>query len=358
VGGVWCSPIAPPAQEAHTLLSAGLCALSHLRLPWPLLVPVHDALRDSYRGAAVGPGGGVARFDSDSIHTATLPDAFTRVPSQLELFAAQLRAHSPAAAALCARAAAAAADCEHDGGGGAAHAPAAAAAAAVAAAAGDLCGLSLGYAVRRSYEVLGVGGAAGGGSDRSGEEAEPVIDTWDKGAAWRPWAAQDDPVGCLELDAVWQYSSSSAAASASQPPQPPSSSHASSPPASGGLGGTGGGPLAAAAWRLAAVRADAERDTGRRPLIMLQAADQQRPSLRLASVTALPPGGLGALRPHPAALPGDASFFAMLRRMEAQRELVGRAADVGQLAGQAWWLQQGSYLPPPPQASVLEGAVR
>ncbi len=27
---------------------------------------------------------------------------------------------------------------------------------------------------------------------------------WDAGAAWRPWAVHVDPVGCLELDVVWE----------------------------------------------------------------------------------------------------------------------------------------------------------
>jgi hypothetical protein len=43
-------------QEAAGLLGAGALALHNCRVAWPLLVPVHDPLRDAYRGVArVGP---------------------------------------------------------------------------------------------------------------------------------------------------------------------------------------------------------------------------------------------------------------------------------------------------------------
>lgn len=80
-------PSAPPApapglpplfqdeEEATTLLSAASCALADSRLPWPLLMPVHDALRDAYWGcaAAVLPGQGAVRLRTDSVHISSLP---------------------------------------------------------------------------------------------------------------------------------------------------------------------------------------------------------------------------------------------------------------------------------------------
>jgi hypothetical protein len=40
------------AAEAATLASAGTLALANSRVTWPLFLPVHDALRDAYTGAA------------------------------------------------------------------------------------------------------------------------------------------------------------------------------------------------------------------------------------------------------------------------------------------------------------------
>lgn len=70
-------------QEAHTLLSAAALALAHQRLPWPLLVPVQDALRDGYQGVAVGPGGVAVRLESDSLHTSRLPTRLLQVGCRL-----------------------------------------------------------------------------------------------------------------------------------------------------------------------------------------------------------------------------------------------------------------------------------
>lgn len=100
-------------QEEHTLLSAAAVALSHAGCPWPLLLPVHDAVRDGYRGVAVvqaaaGAGGAAAvagqtlKFDTDSLHSSRLPEGLLRLDQLLLLFAKQLAAAgAPAAAAAC-----------------------------------------------------------------------------------------------------------------------------------------------------------------------------------------------------------------------------------------------------------------
>lgn len=43
-------------NEANCLLAAITVALDQVGLSWPVLLPVHDALRDAYWGAAVVPG--------------------------------------------------------------------------------------------------------------------------------------------------------------------------------------------------------------------------------------------------------------------------------------------------------------
>lgn len=88
-------------------------ALSHAGCPWPLLLPVHDAVRDGYRGVAVvqpaaGAGeaaqvaGRTVKFETDSLHSSRLPEGILRLDQLLRLFGKQLAAAgAPAAAAAC-----------------------------------------------------------------------------------------------------------------------------------------------------------------------------------------------------------------------------------------------------------------
>lgn len=84
-------------------------ALSHARICWPLLLPVHDAVRDGYHGVAVVAPGGAGRrggatlkLDTDSLHSSRLPQGLLRLDQQLLLFAKQLAAAgAPDAAAAC-----------------------------------------------------------------------------------------------------------------------------------------------------------------------------------------------------------------------------------------------------------------
>ena len=153
--------------------------MSHLQLSWPLCVPVHDALRDAFRGLAVLPGGAVVRLESDSVHSSSLVGGLADPPAQLDFFAKRLQAHSPAAAALFA---ALAADGEHAEAGGSAGWP------------GLITpgGMEVCCATRRSYRVPS---PAPSSDAESRDEFELVTDTWDEDATWRPWAAQDDPLG-------------------------------------------------------------------------------------------------------------------------------------------------------------------
>lgn len=186
----------------HTLLSAAAVALSHARITWPLLVPVHDAVRDGYRGVAVAAGGTTLHFDTDSTHTSRLRPGLLSLPQQLLLFARQLgAAGAPAAAAAC-RAAT----------GTELELPASMAADAAAGGTSRPCsaggsGRHVALAVRYSYAVAEPGEAEEGGSDgRWAEHERPAGDgasgEWDEQAPWRPWAAQADPVGEPSLWAV------------------------------------------------------------------------------------------------------------------------------------------------------------
>ncbi|GLC52842.1 hypothetical protein PLESTB_000674500 [Pleodorina starrii] len=119
--------------EAGSLLSAAALALSASGLGCPLLLPVHDGLRDAYWGLAVvegpaagrggggggcggggGGGGGSSLATSrslhlhlrtDSVHISSPPKALTQLPAQLAALGEQLMPFSPAAALACRRAA-------------------------------------------------------------------------------------------------------------------------------------------------------------------------------------------------------------------------------------------------------------
>lgn len=193
-------------EEAQTLLSAGAAALSHLHLSWPLFIPVHDALRDAYRGVALQVNGSIVKFDSESVHSSSLVDGLSNTSAQLEFFAKRLKLHSPAAAATLYEELAYLQEAEEeevvtisdediDGG-------AAASANAThhqysreelehnqGAAASLVC------STRRSYQLPSLMNTIYRDSRRDDDVFELVVETWDDEAPWRPWAAQDDPLG-------------------------------------------------------------------------------------------------------------------------------------------------------------------
>jgi len=64
------------------------------------------------------------------------------------------------------------------------------------------------------------------------------------------------------------------------------------------------------------------------------------------------------LRPPPGALPCPTSFSGLLEAVAEHAGLVAKARDAAELGSDEWWLQQGSYVPPIPQAHVLQDAIR
>ncbi|KAF6256674.1 hypothetical protein COO60DRAFT_1640552 [Scenedesmus sp. NREL 46B-D3] len=194
------------AAEAGSLLSVGRLALSGSGVVWPLLMPVHDALRDAYWGwlngsstqsrcglGELGEGcaengaadvlecGGIVHgcsvlFTTDSIHISRLPRHLTRPQQQLAVFADQLGPHSPAAAAACLEAL-----------GRAAlplpHPP-------------PLLPLPLHRRGFRAAQGLGFGNQ---GLNPADDDDEDDVE-WDADAPWHPWAQHRDPIKALELD--------------------------------------------------------------------------------------------------------------------------------------------------------------
>jgi len=71
-------PLPVRQDEAATLVSALALALAACGAPWPAFVPVHDALRDAWRGVAA-LAGTVAFFDCDSLHSGAPPPRLLQV---------------------------------------------------------------------------------------------------------------------------------------------------------------------------------------------------------------------------------------------------------------------------------------
>ncbi|KAL4425754.1 hypothetical protein ABPG75_009770 [Micractinium tetrahymenae] len=342
-------------EEVHTLLSAAAVALSHTRITWPLLVPVHDAVRDGYRGVAVAAasaGGATLLFDTDSLHSNRLQPGLLGLPQQLLLFARQLgAAGAPCAAAACRGAAGAELDM-----------PASMAADAAAGGTGRSFpagsgGRHVALAVRHCYALPEPGEAEGGGSGGWAEgelrAGEGGSGEWDEHATWRPWAAQADPVGCLELDVVWRFPSAAGAVHthALEPP------HASAAAAEAGSDSLV--PAEAADWRLLALSTSYERDSGHRGFV-LRPVDKPRRFLRLQSLAGPAAQRIlaGSAEVAPELLPSDSSFSGMLIKLADSARYAALAPDLGSLASSDWWLRQGAYQPPMAPDWVLQEATR
>jgi hypothetical protein len=481
-------------EEAHTLLSAGAAALSHLKLPWPVYIPVHDALRDAYRGIFAlsasnsgsgahsgayfttptksSPGaamnnrntpspsgsrdtsrtiystnstnsGAVVRLESDSVHSnRNLPLEFCTLSGQLAMFAARLRWHAPRAASLCSELASVAVNCLEHGGEGAdglynrnkeeeedQNLAAAAVALTVSGSSplkktpprqrrpstsgnnsSDVSSpeeqeISVCWEMRRSYllslpgsnnnnggkttNAAAQGGGISGNSNDTDDDFELLIDTWDDDAVWRPWAAEDDPIERLEIDALWSLpltSTSTSTSTATSSSSFISSNMGSNSNIAARLVGEAVAveqndgtpnkstppppPSSASAWRLAALRRDYQPDDGRRPLILLQSVDQRRHFLRLQSVTelplqlqTLPSSSLSSsssfpFTPPSDALPGATSFSAMLNALLHHTPYILNATDASHLTSDDWWLQQGNYVPPLTPSYIIQDAIR
>jgi hypothetical protein len=293
-------------QEAHTLLSAAAVALSHAHIAWPLLLPVHDAVRDAYWGVAAGSGGGsTLRLDTDSLHSSRPPQEPLQLDRQLLLLSRQLAAAgAPAAAAACRAAAGTHGLDARPPTSMAADAAAAGSSAGSPAAPGGALRVAL--AMRHSYALPADAGDGSNGweEEESGAACSGIGGSgeWDAEAPWRPWAAQADPVGerpllarltkqpmrgakamiehvrlrraqrlpspihlphplanrlprlfagCLELDVVWRFPSASEALQAQA-----------------AAGSEALAPLHAAQWRLLALSGSYERDTGHRGFVL------------------------------------------------------------------------------------------
>ena len=390
-------------EEIQTLLSAAAAALTHLRLPWILFLPVHDALRDAYEGICLKQNSylkpkniscipcDLIRFEADSIHGRALPWDRTTPSSLLLLFAGRLRRHAPNAAAVCDSLASCILHsyetfdmdektfddihemCRHIGVDVVLH------------------------ATRRCYQLPllslvddEISSLSGSSKDNEAtedhydanqrkisdvasadSELELVVDTWDEDASWRPWAAEDDPIGGLELDALWTRClpkdiSQLAQEEARLNKMLNLDVHTSASHQETDASADFGNPSTADAWRITMVPRDYIPDSGHRGILVLQVVDQRRQFLHLEKIRAPADGA----RPSDLLLRRDSDMDAVFAQLsetsfskmlaffsENYKEFCG-ADSVDDLVSAGWWIEHNGFVPDAPSMESLQDVVR
>lgn len=327
-------------DEARTLLSAGSMALSHLNLcDCPVFIPVHDALRDAWKGVSLtSPNFLLRRFESDSIHggKVAMSELNGNLAAQCHFLANRLRfsaaqIHSKEFKFL--RGIASALTDALDGDEDSSQFQALERACLVAQQ-DNQKDLSLSYTVKHYYVVPE--GTENDFLEGLGKEEEQYYDaletneencngdlsfsSWDATADWVPWASYQDPIGSLELEIVRTMTCTGD----DKKPVPVSTE-----------------------WNLSVMRDGYIPDDGHRPLLLMLSVDQRRQFLELDGCKA-------------GASPEENSFTAMLLSMCYHAEMVQGATSMGQLVTQEWWLSQGTFYVPdskPVPANVLADAV-
>eukprot|EP00878_Enallax_costatus_P025837 GHUV01027674.1.p1 GENE.GHUV01027674.1~~GHUV01027674.1.p1 ORF type:complete len:367 (+),score=92.01 GHUV01027674.1:605-1705(+) len=194
---------------------------------WPLLLPVHDALRDAYCGVAQ-VGGSSVYFISDSIHVSRLPRHLTTPHQQISVFADQLAPHNAAAAAACLAA------LGHTAAGSTSSDRSQYVVLLSACCTFKLPDVSKMHWLQqqqqqqrqhRLSQVQSYPGSSRSSFSSDGSLRNPSalhspypaglrhprfdegdLDglDWDADSAWHPWAQQRDPITTLELDLIWE----------------------------------------------------------------------------------------------------------------------------------------------------------
>ena len=384
-------------EEMSTLLSAASAALSHLQLPWRIFVPVHDALRDAYWGISLdricfqnsvnsesfSPWGcHLLRFESDSVHGRSIPWEYTIPSSLLSLFASRMHFRAPIAASICKDMSLSILNFDDS----------------VDITEEEMqdfsekckiAGLArIIHATRRCYQLplpptvssemacekesYGVEPPMKSLEESSSGDLELVIDTWDEDAPWRPWAAENDSIGGLELDALWIRPLPQKLSKIAKEEQKLremtgnaefyTSSHGERDQNESELVDFQN-PSTASAWRLAMVPEGYVPDTGRRGILVLQAVDHRRQFLHLQSVRSM------SARNHMEQQDSDdflfdgyslaeTSFSKMLEKLAEDFPRVIDANDVSDLSSSEWWLKNFDLVSPVPSKDALQDIIR
>ena len=209
-------------DEATAILSAASSAASETVLPYPILIPIHDPIRDAYEGFITLPPSPPspslpschassewrkgrrqatgARLISDGIRLGSVPTSHSLIgrgvgpEGHLELFASQLSGVDEEGEMTC-RSIISQTDGEGE------------ASTSVTSGTHSSVLLSARYSYRMPRPPLSPPPRRRplpvDSRHQEEEEGGEEEGGWDAGAAWRPWATFSDPIGSIEIDLAW-----------------------------------------------------------------------------------------------------------------------------------------------------------
>ena len=278
-------------EEYHTIVSAVCVALDNLLdhqnagCACPVYIPMHDALRDAYGGIGKTRDSSgkivVKHFQCDSIHGRidALSHHVSELRQRLVLFSQRLRLYDSESAGICAEL-------------------------AESCMPSDLCLCS----TKKTYHMYHHG--------TTGNVEYSELEGWDVDLPWTPWVSQDDPVGGVEIDIIyndWKNTDRVANHSCSDDLVDGSS------------------------WRLFAMDADHAPDTGDRSFLTLQVADTSRKFLRIIDIADMSEDDILNVQVR---MSGEHSFCAKLERyMEWYYTVQETAVSVQSLTEDEWWME-------------------
>lgn len=209
----------------------------------------------------------------------------------------------------------------------------------------------------------------GGGEPEEDEAGGATAEAWDAQCAWRPWAAQQDPITLMELDAVWEGRQVGGAAGAAGGTAAGVGRRGAAP------GGWPLDPASADRWEVHALERGAASASARGSLGM-RAVERPRTHVRLhtkgadglwtaaLAASAKQHGWLAGVAPLPygasSDLRGVGSLAISLSALLTARTAAQCASSCGDMAGGDWWLERCLDAPPPPlpPESVVQEVLR
>ena len=275
-------------QEYHTILSAVSVALNNLKAhgscpcECPIFIPVFDALRDAYGGIRIRRDC-VQRFQCDSLHgrVHVASEHLGELRHRLGMMSMVLRDYDAEYSAVCEDAV------EH----------------------GMIDGLDC--VTTMTYQLYN-------NSDHGTEDMNMV-----GSLVWAPWAHQDDPVGGVEVDVVYNDWDNQSTADILD----------------GSSSIVNGSPCK---WVLHAMDVDHAPDTGERSFLPLQVVDVSRKFLQLIDVCSLQKEEMLSFPVKPSVQSGRESFSSMLHQLMQWRLMVQeddiRGTCMDDLTTDEWWI--------------------
>lgn len=279
-------------EEYHTIVSAVSVALDNLMdhsdmgCACPVYIPMHDALRDAYGGIRKmkdGSGNVVVQcFECDSVHgrVENLSKYLSDVKNRLMFLSDRVQCHDSTSASICAELA-------------------------------ESCVMNNDYKcwTKKTYHVYR--------HEAIHVEYKEYDEGWDVGMPWMPWVNQDDPIGGVEIDILYN--------DWDRMDKDPQSAVFLDDVVDG------------SSWRIFAMDTDHAPDTGDRSFLTLQVADTSRKFLTLIDVEHL---SYQDIMKCESRMSGKHSFCAKLHSyVEWYSVVKDTAEDVQSLTTDSWWME-------------------